>query len=196
MVLHEFSLNEIFVWQTQIEIDPLKIRFYEKSSEKKYPFYGQATLNNGIISYLSLDEKYLNNIDGKPTILVHSNNGNVVFLDTPFFLKDGHGATSVLQCDELDENVALYLITCIKKALEKVITWSEKATKTVLKQTKIILPANQTEDNKFTPDFSHMRDYVLKMKRESSAKQSIEALNIGLMNPITSDEERFLKTIP
>lgn len=67
-----------------------------KTSEK-YPFYGQATDNNGIISYESLKSAVLNNKNALPTILVHSNNQNVVYLQTPFYLKDGHGATSVLQ---------------------------------------------------------------------------------------------------
>ena len=55
----------------------------------------------------------LNNKEGKPTILIHSNNQNVIYLETPFYLKDGHGATSVLQSERLNEKNALYIITCI-----------------------------------------------------------------------------------
>lgn len=58
----------------------------------------------------------LNNKDGKPTILIHSNNQNIVYLETPFYLKDGHGATSVLQSNMLNGKNALYIITCIKKS--------------------------------------------------------------------------------
>ena len=50
-----------------------------------HPFYGQATINHGIISYHQLTNKVLNNENGKPTILIHSNNQNIVYLETPFY---------------------------------------------------------------------------------------------------------------
>lgn len=78
--------------------------------------FKEFNLNNGIISYLSLADKVLNNPNGKPTILIHSNNQNIVYLETPFYLKDGHGATSVLQSEFLNEKIALYLMTSIKKS--------------------------------------------------------------------------------
>lgn len=109
----DFKLDKLFQWQSQKEIDPLKISSLEDHKMEKYPFYGQATIDNGIISYLSLCDDVLNNKEGKPTILIHSNNGNIIYLETPFYLKDGHGATSVLQSPNLDENTALYLITAL-----------------------------------------------------------------------------------
>lgn len=61
MKYKKFKLSEIFKWQSQKEIDPLKIDELTIKNSIKYPFYGQATSNNGIISYESLDEKVLNN---------------------------------------------------------------------------------------------------------------------------------------
>lgn len=114
-----FKISEVLQWQPQKEIDPLKIKELTVDADYTYPFYGQATLNNGIISYETLTPKVLNNKDGKPTILIHSNNQNIVYLETPFYLKDGHGATSVLQSNMLNEKNALYIITCIKKVIKK-----------------------------------------------------------------------------
>lgn len=44
-----------------------------------------------------------------PTMLVNSNNQNVVYLQTPFYLKDGHEATSVLQNENMNLDIALYI---------------------------------------------------------------------------------------
>ena len=157
------KLTDIFKWQPQKEIDPLKIPALSVDSGIKYPFYGQATSNNGIISYLSLSEKVLNNPQGKPTILIHSNNQNIVFLDTPFYLKDGHGATSVLQADFLNEKNALFIMACIKKVITKKFTYNEKATKIALKNTYISLPVKSDSDD---IDYEYMENCVETFEKE------------------------------
>lgn len=150
----KYKIQEVLEWQPQKEIDPLKIPSLTKNG-KKYPFYGQSTLNNGIISYESLREDVLNNAEGKPTILIHSNNQNTVYLESPFYLKDGNGATSVLQSNSLNEISALYFITTIKKAISN-LSYQEKATKIVLKNTFISLPTNKTGEL----DFEYMENYI------------------------------------
>ncbi len=142
----EFKIVDVLTWQPQTEIDPLMIKELSVVSKNKYPFYGQATINNGIISYLSLTDDVLNNRAGKPTILIHSNNQNIVYLETPFYLKDGHGATSVLQADFLNEKTALYIMACIKKVISKKFSYNEKATKIALKNTMISLPVNENNE--------------------------------------------------
>ena len=82
-----FKIEEVLQWQPQKEIDPLKLEDLKDESEPHYPFYGQATIDNGIISYNQLTQNVLNNSYGKPTILIHSNNQNIVYLETPFYLK-------------------------------------------------------------------------------------------------------------
>ena len=158
----EYRIEDVLTWQPQKEIDPLKIPDLTVQSDVVYPFYGQATLNNGIISYLSLTERVLNNPEGKPTILVHSNNQNVVYLETPFYLKDGHGATSVLQSEFLNEKIALYLMTSIKKVITKKFSYNEKATKIALKNTYIQLPVNDKEEI----DYEYMERYISELEEE------------------------------
>lgn len=162
----EFKIEEVLKWQPQKEIDPLKVSELSIVSDEKYPFYGQATLNNGIISYLSLTDKVLNNPMGKPTILIHSNNQNIVYLETPFYLKDGHGATSVLQSEFLNEKVALFLMACIKRVITKKFTYNEKATKIALKNTYINLPIDENEEI----DYSYMEEYIEKLQNERMDK--------------------------
>lgn len=157
------KLVDIFKWQPQKEIDPLKIPSLSVNGGVKYPFYGQATNNNGIITYLSLSEEVLNNPQSKPTILIHSNNQNIVFLETPFYLKDGHGATSVLQADFLNEKNALFVMTCIKKVITKKFTYNQKATKIALKNTYISLPLKGDSDD---IDYEYMENCVKTFEKE------------------------------
>lgn len=159
----EYRIEEVLTWQSQKEIDPLKIPELTEKSETVYPFYGQATLNNGIISYLSLSDSVLNNPEGKPTILIHSNNQNIVYLETPFYLKDGHGATSVLQSEFLNEKIALYLISCIKKVILKKFSYNEKATKIALKNTYIQLPIDDNEEI----DYAYMERVISNIEEKS-----------------------------
>lgn len=185
----EYRIEDVLSWQPQKEIDPLKISELTVKKDKTYPFYGQATLNNGIISYLSLAEHVLNNPEGKPTILIHSNNQNIVYLETPFYLKDGHGATSVLQSEFLNEKIALYLMTSIKKVITKKFSYNEKATKIALKNTYIQLPVNDKEEI----DYEYMERYISELEEERIGEFDSYLKVSNLENyEITEDEARTL----
>lgn len=151
-----FKLQDVLKWCSGIkELNPLKLDELSDESENKYPFYGQAIINNGIISYHNLRREVLNNPDGRPTILIHSNNQNIVYLESPFYLKDGHGATSVLQSEKLDKYTAFYLMTAIKKVIEKRFNYNAKATKIGLKETEIQLPIQNGQI-----DYTFMSDFI------------------------------------
>lgn len=151
-----FKLQDVLKWCSGIkELNPLKLDELSDESENKYPFYGQAIINNGIISYHNLRREVLNNPDGRPTILIHSNNQNIVYLESPFYLKDGHGATSVLQSEKLDKYTAFYLMTAIKKVIDKRFNYNAKATKIGLKETEIQLPIQNGQI-----DYTFMSDFI------------------------------------
>lgn len=63
----QFKISDVLVWQSQKEISPLDLQKLTVNGDFSYPFYGQATLNNGIISYQTLSPEVLNNKEGKPT---------------------------------------------------------------------------------------------------------------------------------
>jgi len=142
-----YRIEDILQWQSQKEIDPLKLEELKDESELMYPFYGQATINNGIISYNQLINKVLNNENGKPTILIHSNNQNIVYLETPFYLKDGHGATSVLQSENLNKINQMFIVASIDKVIKSKYSYNNKATKIELKNTVINLPVKNQQPN-------------------------------------------------
>ncbi len=153
----EFTIEDVLTWQTQIsELNPLHLNSLSLSTEEVYPFYGQATQNNGIIKYLHLQDDVLNNKTSSPTILIHSNNQNIVYLDSPFYLKDGHGATSVLQAKELNKMNSLFIMSAIKKVIKKKYSYNSKATKVALKNTSIFLPVNSCLE----PDYELMEKLV------------------------------------
>lgn len=181
-----FKISEVLQWQPQKEIDPLKIKELTVDADYTYPFYGQATLNNGIISYETLNPKVLNNKDAKPTILIHSNNQNIVYLETPFYLKDGHGATSVLQSDMLNEKNALYIITCIKKVITKKFAYNDKATKIALKNTYIELPVT----NNGEIDYQYMEERIRELEEERIRELSAYLSISGLENYNSTPSEK------
>lgn len=182
----EFTIEQVLNWQPQIEIDPLELKDLSVENEPQYPFYGQATINNGIIGYYSLNPNVLNNINSLPTILIHSNNQNIVYLETPFYLKDGHGATSVLQSEYLNVKTALYLMTAIKKAIETRFTYNSKATKIALKNTKIVLPINDGGEI----DYEFMEEYVSQLKKDGLSELDDYLCNNSLDKyDLTKDED-------
>ena len=176
----EFRIEEILKWQPQKEIDPLKLAELKDGSEPIYPFYGQSTTNNGIISHNQLINTVINNKNAAPTILIHSNNQNIVYLETPFYLKDGHGATSVLQSEKLNKINQMFIIASIDIVIKNKYSYNNKATKIELKNTVINLPIQNQQ-----PDYATMetfmsaiqklviKDVVLYADRKISATKSV-----------------------
>lgn len=171
-----FKIEDVLVWQKNIaELNPLHLDSLTVSDEKKYPFYGQATTNNGIIEYRHLKDDVLNNKLGKSTILIHSNNQNTVYLDTPFYLKDGHGATSVLQSENLNKITAQFLMGSIKKVILQKYTYNSKATKIELKNSEINLPINPDH----TPNYDYM-SLVISAMQKVVIKNVVDYLDVRI----------------
>lgn len=181
----EFRIEDVLQWQSQKEIDPLKLEELKDETETIYPFYGQATINNGIISHHQLTRKVLNNESGKPTILIHSNNQNIVYLETPFYLKDGHGATSVLQCEKLNKTNQMFIVASIDKVIKRKYSYNHKATKIELKNTVIKLP---TKNGKI--DFKFMESFIAELEAERIAELEAYLLATGLKDYTLTDEEK------
>lgn len=157
---------------------------------KKYPFYGQSTLNNGIISYNQLKKEVLNNKDGKPTILIHSNNQNIVYLETPFYLKDGHGATSVLQSEKLNKTNQMFITASINKVIKSKYSYNNKATKIELKNSFINLPI---KNNKI--DFDFMESFISELEKVHISKLEAYLLATGLKDyTLTLEEQKVLES--
>lgn len=185
----EYKIKDVLQWQSQKEIDPLKLDELKDEKEKIYPFYGQSTVNNGVISYCRLTKNVLNNKDGKPTILIHSNNQNIVYLETPFYLKDGHGATSVLQCEKLNKTNQMFIVASIDKVIKNKYSYNKKATKIELKNTVINLPIKNGKI-----DFEFMESFIAELELER-IKKLATYLSDNELNDyrLTTEEQQSLE---
>ncbi len=167
----DFVFGEMFQMQKQKEISP--IYAYNKNTQRgeKYPFYGQSSENNGIISYISLeDEKLLNNKENEPIIMIHSNNHLSFYVNSPFYLKDGHGATSLFTNENLNEYNIFFIISILNKTMESKFDYSLKATKEKLNSLKIRLPVDCNKQ----PDWKYMENYMKNIMQNS--KMNIEKM--------------------
>lgn len=132
-----------------------------------------------------MTKNVLNNEFGKPTILIHSNNQNIVFLETPFYLKDGHGATSVLQCEKLNRVNQMFIIASIDKVIKRKYSYNNKATKIELKNTVIKLPIKNGK-----VDFEFMENYISELETQHITKLENFLSASGLGNYILTDKEK------
>ena len=152
-----FIFGQLFEMQKQKEISPIYAYNKNTHKETKYPFYGQSSENNGIISFISLENgELLNNKDGKPIIMIHSNNHLSFYVDTPFYLKDGHGATSLFTNKNLNKYNAFFVIAVLNKTMEDKFDYSLKATKEKLNSLIIKLPVRSNKE----PDWEYMGNHM------------------------------------
>lgn len=163
----DFIFGKIFQMQKQKEISPIYAYNKNTQQEIKYPFYGQSSENNGIISYISLEDKtLLNNKENKPIIMIHSNNHLSFYVNSPFYLKDGHGATSLFTNKNLNEYNVFFIISVLNKTMEDKFDYSLKATKEKLNSLKIKLPV----DDKDEPDWDYMENYMKNIMQDTQSK--------------------------
>ncbi|MUK27096.1 restriction endonuclease [Aliivibrio fischeri] len=171
-----------------VELDPLTLDSNKVSKSPKHPFYGQSTAENGVISYIHLRDDLLNNKLGKPTILIHSNNQNIVYLERPFYLKDGHGATSVLQTFKLNKLNAQFIMASIARVISRKFAYNNKATKIALKNTTISLPIG--DDGEI--DFDFMERFIAELEADRIVELKAYLSVTGLENYQLTDEEQIL----
>ena len=184
----EYKIEDVLQWRSQKEIDPLKLDELKDDTEKKYPFYGQSTTNNGIINYHQLVNKVLNNIDGRPTILIHSNNQSIAYLETPFYLKDGHGATSVLQCEKLNRMNQMFIVGSIDRVIKSKYSYNQKATKIELKNTVISLPTRNGDI-----DLEFMESFIGELEADRMVRLNQYLVSTGLNDyELTESEKQAL----
>ncbi len=168
----EFEVGKLLEMQSQIELNPIEaFKKNNSSNEIKYPFYGQSSENNGIIDYYYLGEKLLNNSKGLPSIMIHSNTHLAYYVDTPFYLKDGHGATTIFTQKGLTYYSTLFLIAVLNRTMDEKFDYDTKATKERLKELLVKIPVKQDG----SPDWQYMDEYMERMM--SNSKDVIEILN-------------------
>ena len=155
----DFVFGEVFEIQPQKEVSPIYALNNSQKSDVLYPFLGQSSENNCIISYIYLDDEVLlNNKEKDIAIIIHSNNHLSFCIDEPFYLKDGHGATSIFKNNNLNIYNVRFIIAVLNKTMENLFNYDVKATKDSLKTMIVKLPATSTGE----PDWNYMEQRMKK----------------------------------
>lgn len=152
----EFRVGDLLQMQNQIELSPIDAFNNNKPNDITYPFYGQSSENNGIIDYYWLGESLLNNKQAAHCIMIHSNTHLAYYVNTPFYLKDGHGATTIFTNNHLTELTTYYVISVLNRTMSEKFDYDMKATKEKLKDLIIKLPITKTGE----PDWQYMENYM------------------------------------
>ena len=93
----KIKLVDVLNWIPNVKrIKPVDIETYTVSNTSKYPFYGQQLMNNGIVDYIAVEDRFLNNRNKSVYLLIASNNHSISIVTTPFYLKEDHAATSTI----------------------------------------------------------------------------------------------------
>lgn len=178
----EEKLVKVLNWIPNIKrIKPVEIKKNVIENGDKYPFYGQQLDNNGIIDYISLEEKFLNNKDKNVYLLIASNNHSINIVTTPFYIKEDHAATSTLGHSKMTLLSALYIKGSIQRVFDIAFDYNAKALQGVLQNTYVTLPFVDEKSNEL--DWEYMEKYISEIEKKYVARlksqmdKKIEALN-------------------
>lgn len=178
----EVKLAKVLKWIPNIKrIKPVEIKKYTISNGEKYPFYGQQLDNNGIIDYISVDEKFLNNKEKNVYLLIASNNHSINIVTTPFYIKEDHAATSTIGHPNMSLLSALYIKGSIQRVFDIAFDYNAKALQGVLQNTYATLPFIDEYSDEL--DWEYMEKYISDIERKYVAKlkeemdRKIAALN-------------------
>lgn len=177
----EEKLINVLNWIPNVKrIKPVEIKKNVINGEK-YPFFGQQLDNNGIIDYISVDKKYLNNTDKNVYLLIASNNHSINIASTPFYLKEDHAATSIIGHPNMTILSALYIKGSIQRVFDVSFDYNAKALQGVLQNTNVTLPFESEKSNEL--DWKYMEEYISEIEKKYVARlkeemdKKIEALN-------------------
>lgn len=125
----------------------------------KYAYVARGSANNGIRGYITEDEQYLNNAK---TISFGQDTATMFYQSQPYFTGDKIKIMTYHK-KELDENLACYLITAMKKAFQN-FAWGQSSFKEdILKNIEIPLPI--TNNGNIYYDF--IKNFIMAQKKNA-----------------------------
>ncbi len=115
----------------------------------KTPYLCASSENNGVSSYISYDEKYL---DKGNCVFIGGKTFVVSFQENDFFSNDSHNLSLCLKNEEKRNKLnQLYLTTCINKGLGYKYSWGDSISNRKIQKDKISLPVKNKK-----PDYETM----------------------------------------
>lgn len=161
----ETKLVEVLNWISNIKrIKPVDIEKYTVSNARKYPFYGQQLMNNGIVDYIAVENRFLNNQNNSVYLLIASNNHSINIVTSPFYIKEDHAATSTIGHPKMTLLSALYIKGSIQRVFDTSFDYNAKALQGILQNTCVTLPFISENSNEL--DWQYMKQCISSIEEQ------------------------------
>lgn len=145
------DFNVIDVLNVKNSRNILSSDIVEDSGES--PYLCASSENNGVSSYISYDENYL---DKGNCVFIGGKTFVVSYQEKDFYSNDSHNLILYLKNEEKRSKLnQLYLATCINKSLGHKYSWGDSVSNRKIQKDKFSLPI---QNNK--PDFSSMETFI------------------------------------
>ena len=147
-------------------------RVVNRYSEGDMPFVASGSVNNGISNYFAPQND--DDFDAGGCLTVSPLDGSCFWQSENFLGRGGSGASIViLRCDGLTELPALFVASCIRRAIQTEAGYQNLYTGSKLADVELLLPA--TPDGE--PDWAYMEDYMRQvMDREAMFAEHLASL--------------------
>ena len=142
-----YKIGDIF----EIKSSKKKFNANTVKFDGKHPYVARSSSNNGIRGFINQEEKYLNEAN---TISFGQDTATMFYQDKPYFTGDKIKIMK-LKNNNLNDKIACYLITVMKKSFQNFAWGQTSFNVNVLKNVKIELPVQNDEI-----DYEYMEKYI------------------------------------
>lgn len=178
----EFNLIDIFNVKNTGNI--LSRDIIENSGE--VPYLCASSENNGVSSYISYDEKYL---DEGNCIFIGGKTFVVSYQEKDFYSNDSHNLVLYLKNNQKRNKACqLFLASCIYRSLGHKYTWGDSISNRKIQKDKILIPTKKGKIN-----FDFMESFIAELEAERIAELEAYLSAAGLKDYIlTAEEQKIL----
>lgn len=150
------------------------------------PYLCASSENNGVSSYISYDEKYL---DKGNCVFIGGKTFVVSYQENDFYSNDSHNLVLYLKNGEKrDRAHQLFLAACINRSLGYKYSWGDSISNRKIQTDKVLLPIKNGEI-----DFDFMETYIAEIEAERTAEMEAYLYSIGSDEyTLTSEEQSAL----
>ena len=127
-------------------------------SDGNVPVLSNSSANNGISGYCGLEPIEKGNII---TFSDTTTGGNTMFFQEKPFVGYSHVQGMYPLGFELDERIALFLISSMRKAVGNMFDYANKFNRAIVREIKVLLPVGNDDQ----PDWDYMERYICAMEK-------------------------------
>lgn len=175
----------------------INVTIDSKKTKDNYPYIVRTSKNNGIRGYINEDITKLNPAN---TISFAQDTAQMFYQAEQYFTGNKVKILSIKDY-EMDEKIAIFLISCLNKAFSN-FAWGSSYDTKILVEVPLGLPIKVDDsgnpiidkDKKYhkdgyMPDFDYMREKIVELEREKVIELEEYLISTGLNNPRLTDED-------